>query len=434
MERTPKKPITDHSKRHLSKTFLSVLFFTLMAIITLSSFYQDEQDAEIEVEDTVPQVDTLIDDDVTGLTDTLSQDDDAVEIIPAESDVVYTRGEYTSQQIRRGERLFNGLVPFASGQHDCVSCHYTQPQQDMNWNPAAYEMAVLWHENPDYSIMDIMNNPVSVRLMEDHAGMDITEEEQHLLEAYYTKLIERGPEELKAYPVRGFIFWGLGALMILALIDLIITRKIKFKGIHVLVLLVGIAVHGQFAVAEAQNLGRTQGYAPDQPIKFSHLIHAGENEIDCKYCHYIADYSLSGGIPSNNVCLNCHNVVRNGTNSGSFEINKIHRAAETGDPVEWIRIHKLPDHSFFSHAQHVNAGKLDCAECHGEVETMHIVEQVEDLSMGWCLTCHRDENVDFLDNPYFEIYEKLHEKIRNGEIDAVTAADLGGEGCMSCHY
>lgn len=434
MERTPKRPNINRTKKRVFIPFLPVLFLTLMAIITLSSFYQDDQEGEIQVGDTISKVDTIIDDEVTGLTDTLDQEADDVEIVPEESDIEYIRGEYTSQQIRRGERLFNGLVPFASGQHDCVSCHYTQPQQEMNWNPAAYEMAVLWDQNPDYSIMDIMNNPVSVRLMEDHAGMDITEEEQHLLEAYYTKLIDKGAEELQAYPVRAFIFWGLGALMLLALIDLIITRKIKFKGIHVLVLLVGIAVHGQFAVAEAQNLGRTKGYAPDQPIKFSHLIHAGENEIDCKYCHYIADYSLSGGIPSNNVCLNCHNVIRSGTNSGSFEINKIHRAVETGEPVEWIRIHKLPDHSFFSHAQHVNAGKLDCAECHGEVETMHIVQQVEELSMGWCLTCHREENVDFLDNPYFEIYEKLHEKIRNGEIDAVTAADLGGEGCMSCHY
>ena len=225
MERTPKKPITAHSRKFFLKSFLQVLFFTLLAIITLSSFYQDEQNLEVQVEDTVPQADTLVDDNVTGLTDTLSDDKD-VEVMPVESEVEYIRGEYTSQQIRRGERLFNGLVPFASGQHDCVSCHYTEPQQEMNWNPSAYEMAVLWHQKPDYSIMDIMNNPVSVRLMEDHAGMDITEEEQHLLEAYYTKLIERGPEELKAYPVRAFIFWGLGALMLLALIDLIITRKI----------------------------------------------------------------------------------------------------------------------------------------------------------------------------------------------------------------
>ena len=369
------------------------------------------------------------------ITDTLPQEAVTEEAVTEEAEELpFVRGEYTSRQIRRGERLFNGLVPFGSGQHDCASCHYTQPQQEINWNPAAWEMAVLWSENEDYSIMDIMNNPVSMRLMEDHAGMTITAEEQHQLEAYYSKLLEEGPGKLQAHPVRAFIFWGFGVLMLLALIDLIITRKIKFKGIHILVLFVGIAVHGQFAMAEAQNLGRTVGYAPDQPIKFSHLIHAGENEIDCNYCHFTADYSMTANFPSNNVCMNCHNVVREGTLSGRFEINKIHSAVEKDEPLEWIRVHKLPDHSFFSHAQHVNAGKVDCSDCHGQVEEMHILKQVEDLSMGWCLSCHRDSDVDFLNNPYFEIYERLHEKIRNGEIDGVTAAELGGEDCMSCHY
>lgn len=349
-------------------------------------------------------------------------------------DEIFIRGEYTSRQTRRGERLFFGVAPFQSGTHDCASCHYTQPPNEINWNPAAYEMAELWRDNPDYSIMDIMNNPISTRLMEDHAGMSINEEEQHLLEAYFVQLLEKGPGELKMPPVRAAIFWGLGFLMLLALVDLIFTRKIAFKGFHIFILFIGIAVHGQFAMAEAIKLGRTQDYAPDQPIKFSHLIHSGENDIDCQYCHFTANYSLSANIPSNNVCLNCHNVILSGTHSGAFEINKIHRAAETGEPIEWVRVHKLPDHSYFSHAQHVNAGQQDCTECHGEVETMHILRQEEDLSMGWCLTCHRDTNVNFTDNPYFQIYERLHDKIRSGEIEGVTAADLGGEDCMSCHY
>jgi hypothetical protein len=125
--------------------------------------------------------------------------------------------------------------------------------------------------------------------------------------------------------------------------------------------------------------------------------------------------------------------VRNGTNSGAFEINKIHAAEESGEPVEWIRVHDLPDHSFFSHAQHVNAGQLDCTECHGDVENMHIVQQQETLAMGWCLSCHRENAVNF-DNPYYHMYDELHAKIRAGEIDSVVAADLGGEDCMTCHY
>jgi len=346
----------------------------------------------------------------------------------------YVTGVYTKQQLRRGERLFHGLTPFKSGLHNCASCHYTQPQPDINWNPGAHELARVWKEDTTYNLLGIMNNPMSVRLVTDHAGMTITEEEAHLLEAYYENLLKKGPSTLQAYPVRAAIFWGLGVLMLLAIIDLLFTRKIPFKALHILVLMVGLGVHGLFAMQEAQALGRTEGYAPDQPIKFSHLIHAGENKIDCRYCHFTPDYSLSANIPSNNTCLNCHNVIRNGTNSGAFEINKIHKAAESGKPVEWIRIHNLPNHTFFRHQQHVKAANLECQDCHGEVETMHILKQVEDLSMGWCLTCHRDTNVDFMDNAYFEIYTKLRQKIEKGEIEGVTAADLGGEDCMSCHY
>jgi hypothetical protein len=427
--------ITKETRRQREKqNFMLPLFFlSLLALIAVFSLSSFQDTIQADVLDTVALIPETLPDDTTAI-DALDLVDEETDVDETVTDIAFVRGEYTARHKRIGERLFKGLVGFSSGMHNCASCHYTEPQKEMNWNPAAWELAKLWEGTDGYSIMQVMNNPMGARMMEDHEGMTINQQEQHLLEAYYASLLEKGPGEMKAYPIRAAIFWGLGVLMLLALVDLIITRKIKFKAIHILILLVGLAVHGQFAMTEAIALGRTEGYAPDQPIKFSHLIHAGENEIDCRYCHYIADYSLSGGIPSNNVCMNCHNVVRNGTYSGRFEINKIHQAAESGEPVEWIRIHKLPDHSFFSHAQHVNAGKLDCSECHGQVETMHILQQVEDLSMGWCLTCHRENHVDFLDNPYFHIYEKLHQKILSGEIDGVTAAEIGGEDCMKCHY
>lgn len=346
----------------------------------------------------------------------------------------YQRGNYTKQDLRRGERLFWGLVPFGSGLHNCASCHSPGQTDTLNWNPSAYDLAKIWSEDETYRISEKVNNPTGTRMMTDHEGMTISQTEERQLEAYFEEVLKKGHGQLQAYPVRAFIFWGLGALMLLALLDLFVTRKVKTRVLHVLVLFAGLTVHLQFAVAESRNLGRTQNYAPDQPIKFSHQIHAGENAIDCNYCHTITKQSPSAGFPSNNTCLNCHNVIREGTNSGRFEINKIHRAAEAGEPIRWIRIHKLPDHSFFSHAQHVNAGKLDCQECHGPVEEMHILRQVEDLSMGWCLTCHRDTDVDFLNNPYFQIYKKLHQDIKDGKIDAVTAARVGGEDCMKCHY
>lgn len=340
---------------------------------------------------------------------------------------------YTELEIMKGERLFKGLVPFRSGFNECVSCHYTKTNKVIDWNPSAYDLAVAWKEEGGTYLEDVLKNPPSG--MSEHESVELTETEIDLLKAYFTKLEKKGLEKHKAYPINLFIFIGTGLLMLLALIDLIFTRKIKIKAIPVFILLVALAFHLKVIAHEAIDLGRTEGYAPNQPIKFSHKIHAQDNQIDCKYCHTGVESSPSAGIPSNDLCLNCHTVVRKGTNSGKFEINKIHRAKKTGDPVEWIKVHDLPDHVFFSHATHVNNGNLDCAKCHGEVEEMHIVEQVEDLSMGWCIDCHRTNEVDFEGNAYYQKnFEELHEKLKNKEIDAVTVDMVGGLNCMKCHY
>lgn len=414
------KPNAGRKRTRLFFCGLFVLLLSMTGMLTLPIYGQDTLATETEA--------------LIAAADSLTEEAlERAEAEPAQQQP-HVRGDYSKRELRRGERLFKGLVPFGSGQHDCASCHYISRTDTLNWNPSAYDLARLWNDNPEYRIAEKLNSPTGMRMMNDHQGMSITPDEERELEAYYMQILEAGPGELRAYPINAFIFWGLGVLMLLALIDLLITKKIKFKVPHVIILIIGLVVHMQFAVAESRNLGRTQGYAPDQPIKFSHLIHAGENEIDCSYCHTISSFSLSAGIPSNNTCLNCHNVIREGTNSGRFEINKIHQAVEAGEPVRWIRIHKLPDHSFFSHAQHVNAGKLECQDCHGPVEEMHILRQVEDLSMGWCLTCHRDNDVDFLGNPYFQIYKQLHQDIKDGKIDGVKAARIGGEDCMKCHY
>ena len=132
--------------------------------------------------------------------------------------------------------------------------------------------------------------------------------------------------------------------------------------------------------------------------------------------------------------MNCHVLVREGTHSGRFEIAKIIDAVEGGTPIEWTRVHNLPEHVFFSHAVHVGSGKLDCMQCHGPVEQMDIMRQHSDLSMGWCVNCHRDTEVDFAHNSYYETYIKLHEDLRAGRIERVTADDLGANDCMRCHY
>lgn len=223
-------------------------------------------------------------------------------------------------------------------------------------------------------------------------------------------------------------------ILLVVLIDLFVTKVIKAKFVHSTLILVALFIIGEITYKEASAVGRQQYYQPDQPIWFSHKVHAGQNQIDCQYCHSAAANSKSAGIPSVNVCMNCHHLVKEGKITGTTEIAKIHTAWDSGKPIEWVRIHNLPDHVYFNHSQHVNSGKLDCAECHGAVETMNEVMQVNDLSMGWCLDCHRKTEVQFADNKFFTTYEKMHEQFKNGQVKKVTADMLGGSDCMKCHY
>ncbi len=232
----------------------------------------------------------------------------------------------------------------------------------------------------------------------------------------------------------GTPFYITIAILLLVLVDLFVTKIIKAKFVHTVIILISLFIIGEITYKEAAALGRQQFYQPDQPIWFSHKVHAGQNQINCLYCHSGAEESRYAGIPANNVCLNCHSQVRQGKITGTVEIDKIYKAVETGKPVEWIKVHNLPDHVFFSHAQHVKAGKLDCVQCHGDLKNVDVVMQVENLSMGWCIECHRKTEVQFADNKYFEAYKDLHEKVKNGEVKKVTSEMIGGTDCMKCHY
>ncbi len=223
-------------------------------------------------------------------------------------------------------------------------------------------------------------------------------------------------------------------VLFLALFDLFVTKVVKAKFVHITMSLVAVFIIIEITYKEATALGRQQYYQPTQPVWFSHKVHAEQNHIDCKYCHTGADNDKQAGIPNAGLCMNCHNVVRQGKITGTEEIAKVIKAWETGQPIEWVRVHNLPDHVYFNHAQHVNAGKLDCAECHGKVETMHEVMQVNSLSMGWCLDCHRTREVQFANNGFYETYAKLHEQFKNGQIRRVTPDMVGGGECMKCHY
>jgi mono/diheme cytochrome c family protein len=345
------------------------------------------------------------------------------------------RDGFSDEEIKRGERLFLGLIPFEKGTTvNCASCHATILTDSLNFNPSVMDLASAWLEPNGTNLYQVMAAPVSQKMTEAHKGLQLSDKEIYDISAYFSEVAKAGMETEKTFPYRLLLFLSLGFLMALALADLLFFKKVKFKVIHIIIIVGGLATHVTLAIQEGINLGRTQNYAPDQPIKFSHKVHAGQNKTDCEYCHSIASYSKSAGMPSPSLCMNCHKVVTQGARSGKFEINKIQRAINTGKSIPWVRIHKLPDHAFFSHAQHVGVAKVKCQECHGKVEEMDLVVQAADLSMGWCVNCHRRTEVKFADNKYYESYRKMHEDMKAGKIKKVTAEQIGGLDCSKCHY
>ena len=232
---------------------------------------------------------------------------------------------------------------------------------------------------------------------------------------------------------------------------------------------------GYKTINAAIGLGRQKNYQPRQPIYYSHKVHAGTNQINCLYCHSGAQDSKFSNIPSVNVCMNCHKGIskyegpdvlmhEDGTAvNGTAEIQKLYDYAgwnpktktydKPGKPIEWIKIHSLPDHVYFNHSQHIKVGKQQCQTCHGPIQEMGEVKQFSELSMGWCINCHRESKVDFYDkksgtgNKFYSIYEKFYEEmsdsitIKGGKkvpnphkMDSVTVEHIGGTECQKCHY
>ena len=280
-----------------------------------------------------------------------------------------------------------------------------------------------------------------------------------------------------------------------------LLKRIFNKQVVSLLLFALIVFGGYTTVTNAINLGRQQGYAPEQPIKFSHETHAGVNQIDCEYCHDGARRSKHAVIPAANTCMNCHSAIQVGSTYGTAELTKIYASigydpntdkyidnysdltedqiatiyrkwitdkylesagldeldrkgerlledqwtgikssltneqkTEIPGPIEWIRVHNLPDHVYFNHAQHVAIGEVECESCHGKADEMEVLQQHAPLSMGWCINCHRQTEVQFEDNPYYASYEAYHEQLANGNREKVTVEDIGGLECQKCHY
>ncbi len=182
------------------------------------------------------------------------------------------------------------------------------------------------------------------------------------------------------------------------------------------------------SVQGAMGVGLTQGYQPTQPIAFSHKLHAGENQINCAYCHTSVYKSKSANIPSANICMNCHSQIK----TESQEIKKIYRAIERKQPIQWVRIHNLPDLAYFNHSQHTQVGGIECQTCHGPIQNMEVVYQYSPLTMGWCINCHRETPLNTKGNGYYNNLVKLHDQA-NGAAP-FTVSSNGGTECSKCHY
>ncbi len=240
---------------------------------------------------------------------------------------------------------------------------------------------------------------------------------------------------------------------------------------YIMVFILGLFIlGGYFLVEGAIGLGRQKNYQPEQPIFYSHQVHAGVNQISCLYCHGGAQDSKQASIPSVNVCMNCHMAIKEYTGdplmkedgspvNGTAEIQKLYSYAgwnpdtkqynpdtnndgvpDGARPIEWVKIHNLPDHVYFNHSQHVSVGNQSCQTCHGNIQDMPEVYQFADLSMGWCINCHRETKVNFYNeadssgNKFYSIYEKFHNDIKNNKMDSVTVEHIGGTECQKCHY
>ena len=276
-------------------------------------------------------------------------------ITQAEDSVLTMQRNFTAEDLIRGERLFYGLVYQKNKTINCASCHNTVESDTLNWNPDALEISLKYKEKSPADLSRVLLKPAGTKMVQVHKDFQLTSEDIVLLKAYMDEFTEIGLKKGKPVITNLLLFIIASILFLFSAGDLIIRKIFKKPWINLLI----ITITGSFItytfVITGIAIGRSKDYSPDQPVKFSHEVHAGQNGTDCIYCHSSATYSKSAGIPSVNVCMNCHLLVRNGTRSGTSEISKVIAAYDSIKPIEWIKVYNLPDHVFFSHAQHVSS-------------------------------------------------------------------------------
>lgn len=411
-----------------------------------------------------------------------------------------------------GEALFNA---------NCAACH----KPDENFvGPALKGSVKRWEENSSHenlyawvknsSAVIASGDPYANKLFNDWnksvmTANAISNEEIDAIFEYveaYTPPVKAGPEagsaEAGAEEDQGvaWAWWIMAALFLVVISSLVSVRRqlynanLEKEGKKVLsndqsyfeivrgwawrnrvIVGVGSFIVMIFVLVQVvwvlMGVGVYENYKPVQPIEFSHKVHAGDNEINCVYCHNSAEKSRTAGIPTVNVCMNCHKGVSEGATTGTDEIAKIYDAAGfdpstlkysgVTNPIKWVKVHNLPDHVYFNHSQHVKVGQLDCQQCHGDMtkETVARVMPVEELNkvegnikltrptltMGWCIECHGEKEISTgsIDSKGNGYYNEIHKRLLNNdkalygqylEDGKVTVKELGGWECAKCHY
>ncbi len=389
---------------------------------------------------------------------------------------------------KEGEQLFKA---------NCTSCHAVKRKVI---GPA---LAGVWDRRDEAWIIKFVKNSQAVIKSGDEYAVNLYKEYNETLMTAWPQLTDdqiRGiiayvKQETEAVPVAAagtptgttgsgvspelekMLTWGLAALVavlvavcvVLIVIIAVVAGAIRAKeksepfdsgyvwrqtlGLlqnkFVLTVITLVVVGGatNWVWKQSLTVGLHKGYAPIQPVAFSHKLHAGQYGVSCNYCHIGVEKGKSATIPGANICMNCHNYIQEGAKYGAAELSKVRGAYEAGTPIEWVRIHNLPDLVYFNHAQHVKVGGIECNKCHGnieaglaeeekiKVENMEVMYQVQDLSMGWCINCHRQTNVDVTKSEYYTtVHNEWVAKIKNGTEKEIKVSQLGGLECSKCHY
>ncbi|MGK7390449.1 MAG: cytochrome c3 family protein [Candidatus Cyclobacteriaceae bacterium M2_1C_046] len=399
---------------------------------------------------------------------------------PAETAIAETGGGATPEMISEGESLFKA---------NCRTCHRVHEDlvgpklAGVTERAPSTEWIVQFIQNSQKLIQ--AGDPYAVEIYNEYNKLQMpphpfTEEQVMSILAYVQAEEAAGPpqpepiagEAVDGAPAAGetipsfylnAILIGLVIVLVLILLVLVLIITILRKYINqqveldeedqavvnpkrdyaktfkspaflFIVIFIFTAVAFKGVINGLYSVGIQKGYAPEQPIAFSHELHAGTYEIDCQYCHTGVQISKNANIPSANICMNCHKYVA----TESLEVQKIWAAADyqaetdtygpNQEPIQWIRVHNIPDLAYFNHAQHVNVGGVECESCHGDIKSMEVVQQHALLTMGWCIDCHRETNLNAEGNDYYNKLIELHE---GGEM---KVEDIGGLECAKCHY